>query len=271
MSSRHVVLVLLLALGLVSCTDSPEPGVVGPAHPAIPSFSFGNNAHGDVVVQVKKNGTAKRYKVKVDKGSRTIALTTLNDCETQIIPDPECATYIDEEGYDSGDVLVDQQVYVGYNPPSPPAGFFCPPTTNGMKFTKRDHKFDVDGEFVRLTHQTFPPPMFAKASYRVPPGPHESTDGKMIMYSGTVRVSCNIEQYRTILPFDVQYGHIWVVGVSGDFYEKPNTGGEGGGDDWADRLEGTVDGDSMAIVDDYLEDGTCTDGWAIYVDGVRVC
>jgi hypothetical protein len=113
----------------------------------------------------------------------------------------------------------------------------------------------------------------------------ESDDGLAIIWNGVVQGSCyggyEGGEFRGIINFT------WLRGQAEELGDNSNGGGGGWSDpgDWGATATSLSTGETSAgggswytgdtevdkVLKAFYEDGTCTEGWEIYVDGARVC
>lgn len=223
---------------------------------------------------------------------------SLSDCEPIEEPDPEhpeCPYYGDGEDAPSGTIVdpgqsfnVDPNLsatgYTAWN--GDPAqlslsgAYVCPNNLAfGGPFRYAGKQWYIYGPLVYNGSATPHPsyPNSPHALYISPGRDPVSSDGQWTL-DGGVKIACN-GQYRNVLGVTVWVGRAIMVGGFG--YAVPRSGGSTGsgstdseGYAVRDNSTGqTYGGGSMYqfAVDEYVEHGRCTPGYAIVVDGVPVC
>lgn len=169
--------------------------------------------------------------------------------------------------------------YYGYEPPyadglydGDPARFVCPAKIGAFDFVYKGHKFVMSGTLERIGYlpqrNAFP-----RARYRLPAGPHTSLDGKAIIWSGTVDVTCIVDREQVNI-FGViitgTAGYILFNSFQGDYRETATRTSYGGGGWGGDGGTNFTD-EELNVIKAFLEQGVCSEGWVIIVDDVRVC
>jgi uncharacterized protein YdbL (DUF1318 family) len=262
-------------------------------------------------VEVKKNGRTKRYRVKINSGRRTAEFQsvaeegpyptssvvsacddpTLPGCETNPEdPSIEGSSGSTGTGILTGELDIDGTVTDSvetdqpWDPSYSTAGwdgtrFHCKRSISGIHFSWKSHYFETQGESYLIGQIPSSIAGVVKGRYALPQGPWLSTDGGARIWSGTVDANCYFEYTTVAGIFLVEYGGAVVYRFDGEYEElgsnanfASNQDGQYGGTVY-NSLGALQKGDpeAYAVVKAYLDSGTCTDGWVIVIDGVRVC
>jgi hypothetical protein len=160
--------------------------------------------------------------------------------------------------------------YYGAAPAKP---YECPYSARDVDFVFRGHSVDTDGVAIRVENLPRGANGLPRAGYRLPPGPWDSHDGEIRIWSGIVRGWCR-GRYVSY-----GFGQIWVGGMHWYEYEgrwsplEGRSSNDGGGGTYAESSDGASVSDPGAqeALDAFLGGGVCMEGWDIYVDGVQVC
>jgi len=263
-------------------------------------------------VEVKKNGRTKLYRVKINKGRRTVEFQTVAEegafktasaastCDDPTLPG--CEEYQEDPssgggtgggsgtGILTGELEIDGTVAdtVDTGEPWDPAystagwdgtAYHCARRIEDMHFHWKNHYFQTEGDSYYMGRLPSSVAGVVKGRYVLPNGPWLSTDGLARIWSGTVDASCYFEYTSFAGIMLIEYGAIVVYRFNGDYEElgsdanfASNQGGEYGGTVYSslDALR-TGDPEAYAVVKSYLDSGTCSGGWVIVIDGVRVC
>ena len=254
---------LLAALGTIllsACSDIQHPTTVSPpsSEPALAKSKEKDKAKKKTgTVIVKKDGKYKAYRVKVDEGTNTIEL--LSQCMPE---DPGCV-----EGIPESSLTVFGQYAIG-NIYADGTAAPCPARQQGEWWIDVEgSEVIMRGEMQKIRDLRVWP--WGEAEYRIPPGPWTSDDGKLVVWSGKVRMKCYGVNTRG--GFEGLFTSYWLSGK----IERKQANGGGGDVHWtATDVEG-VGGDAQAVINKFLNSGGgiggCTPGWVIEVDGARVC
>ena len=258
-------------------------------------------------IEAKKNGHTRLYRMKVNRGHRSIQLETVAEegvyttssvgsaCDDPTLPgcdsDPEApgggtsgiiTGELDIDGTVTDTVETGQQ----WDPSYSTAGwdgseFHCAGRVDDVHFHWKNHYFETEGESYLMGRLPSSTAGVVKGRYVLPPGPWLSTDGRARIWSGTIDANCYF-QYTTFAGLMlVEYGAIATYRFNGDYEEfsggpsfAANEGSQSGygGEMYYSLAELQMrDPEAYAVVNAYAETGTCTDGWVIVIDGVRVC
>jgi hypothetical protein len=270
---------------LASACGEPAAGpTLAPARPravASPSASPGY-AIRTYTIRVKKNGEIQRYQVRVDKHARTLDIASGVTAPAECDPDlPDACTNngspVDEQ-LDDGRIIVGN---VAYSPNLPAAE--CPAYVDGGWWLRwRTHNFIIWGHWQRIKSLRVWP--FGKAEYLIPAGPWESDDKKARIWSGVVLGSCyggyERGEFRGIITSTWLRGDAEEAGTNpaGSWAgNSPPDDGEGA--TTVDTSSGTTtsgawytgDPEVDKVLKAFYENGTCTPGWLIFVNGAQVC
>lgn len=281
----------MLVVIATACGDAGQQpvGVSGVRVSAIGSAHIGSSSQG-------KN-PAKPYHVEVDRGRKTIHLSSMDNPPTSSFttscvetdqvaegaePAEPCGsggeaaepTYVEFDVTGDNSVLINTQV--PWDPSYETAGddgtrWICPVVSEHLHFSWKDRFFQTRG-YSRLVQRLPSTIGVPKGRYQLPFGPWISSDGKAMITAGTVDATCWVRYENwSSLGIVFQVGFLAVYRYSGDFREldgptNASYGGGGGSDPFEELTE-----EERGVVEDYLRDGTCTAGWVIVVDGERVC
>jgi hypothetical protein len=238
-------------------------------------------------VLVRKHGRGRRYRGTLDPQQRTLQLRSITSpacysddpiCNGE--PNtPECSLTDEACQYGHYDVSGTESVHLE-NPPELSEAWYdagpyiCPAYVDDPEFVYKGRLFQL--EDVRIFRVGFLPMTsgIPKARYQIPQGEYTSDDGTLRIYSGTVDGTCFVsEQY--VLGFRIQAGYMaWYKfqGVSRDLTVGSGQaqdgvwvsyGGNGGGS--------YMDPEAARVLERYMNEGLCTPGWMIFVDGAQVC
>jgi hypothetical protein len=152
--------------------------------------------------------------------------------------------------------------------------YFCPLYVDDPHFEWRGHHFEIDGRVQKIADL----PMTSgipKGRYLLPPGPWLSDDGKARIWSGTIDGTCFVRDHR-VLGIRITEGYMGWYKFTGDADDgSTGAGGSGTGGTWVSYGGGGggdyIDSEAAHVFKVYVEEGTCTSGWVIIVDGIRVC
>lgn len=311
--STVIVLGALLSIGLLAaCGDVTTPASVKETHvghrSSARSLKGGQTVY--TYVEVKKNGRTKLYRVKINKGHRSIEFQTVAEegmyttnsvgstCDDPSMPG--CETNPEDPGDSTGgttgtgiltgELEIDGTVTDTIETDQPwdqsfsTAGwdgtqYHCASRVDDVHFHWKNHYFETEGESVYMGRVPSRTAGVVKGRYLLPQGPWLSTDGRARIWSGTVEANCYFEYTTFAGILLVEYGAIVVYRFSGDYEElgsdanfASNDGGQYGGMVYY-SLEQLRSGDPEAygVVKAWLDTGACTDGWVIVIDGERVC
>lgn len=235
-------------------------------------------------IRLKKNGKIQRYQVRVDKQVHTLAIASGVTAPAECDPDiPDACTSngnpVDEQ-LDDGRIIVGN---IAYSPGLPAAE--CPPYVDGGWWLRwRTHNFIIWGHWQRIKSLRSWP--FGKAEYLIPAGPWESDDGKARIWSGVILGSCygyyEQGQFRGIITPTWLRGDAEEAGTNpGGSWADASPPDDGEGATTVDTSSGeststdgawyTGDPEVDKVLKAFYEDGTCTPGWLIYVNGAQVC
>jgi hypothetical protein len=302
----------ILSTGLLAgCGDLTTPASEGP-HAEHPGFSRSAGVEKVVYayVEVKKNGRTKLYRVKINKGRRSIEFQTVAEegMSTTSSVDPTCddptmpGCESDPENPDAGTggstgtgILTGELEIDGtvtdtietdqpWDPSYSNAGwdgtqFHCPSRVDDVHFNWKNHYFQTQGVSYYLGRVPSRVAGVVKGRYLLPQGPWLSTDGRARIWSGTVEANCYFVYTTVYGILLIEAGGIATYKFSGDYEEigsdanfAANDGGQYGGTVYH-SLDALQSGDpqAFAVVKAWLDTGACTDGWVIIIDGERVC
>lgn len=269
---------------LVACADQSAENPVGPRIVPTPSVSSQspNPAQNAGFVLVEKNGKLKKYRIKVNKKEKRIEFASTATCDPET--DTNCEQVCDSTmetcdpcEYDPlscdtveqiDEAVTGQGVFGDVQDASALPAAECPAKVSGGFWVGwRGHDFIIWGDWIRQTSLRSWP--WGTAEYAIPAGPHESKDGKAIIYSGVVVGRCFGGPNR----YGEWEGIIVVDWARGDAKELPASPSGGGGTFTANPggWGSTGDKEADAVIKHFLETGECSEGWVIIVDGVRVC
>jgi hypothetical protein len=274
---------IAFAVLFAACSESARITDAPTAPEFRASASNGTRQGGEIASQAR----IKRYRVRVDRGKKTVELEsvtqsagscsptqlTCDDGSTACRPlDPQCGPW-----YGTLDISGEDSIYInqgasGYDQYVDEYGpYFCPMYVDDPHFEWRGHHFKINGRVTKITDL----PMTSgipKARYSLPPGPWISDDGQARIWSGTIDGTCFVREHH-VLGFRITEGYIGWYKFNGDGDDSSSTGSGGG--TWVSYGGAGggeyIDSEAAQVVQTYLEDGTCTDGWVIIVDGERVC
>ena len=229
------------------------------------------------------------YRVRVDRSRHTLelqsagAMTMDPSCSpTALICDdgttPECDASQNSCGWIalleiSGETAVSgTSLESGYDLSGGEYGpYYCPAYVDDPHFVWKGKHFQIEGRVVKI--EDLPAISgIPKARYRLPPGPWMSDDGTAKIWSGTIDGTCFVRDHH-ILGLRVTEGYMGWYRFAGDFDDGSSPRSGGGSGTWVSYGDGGgyLDRDAARALLAFLDDGTCTDGWVIVVDGVRVC
>ncbi|HEX6750861.1 MAG TPA: hypothetical protein VF092_26475 [Longimicrobium sp.] len=303
--SRKIILLATLSAALAACSDT-TPNPVTPQSQVMRRPSFTHSDAGRTAytyIEVKKNGRAKLYRVKIKRGTRSIEFETVAEetnttssvgstCDDPTLPgcetnpeDPSGSTGIITGELDIDGIVTDTvDTGLPWNPSYSSAGwdgtgFHCKSTIDGMHFNWKNHYFETEGESQYMGRIPSSIAGVVKGRYSLPNGPWLSTDGRARIWSGTVDANCYFEYAQSGF-FLIEAGFIVVYRFNGDYEElgsdatfASHEGGSEYGGEVYHSLDALRSGDpaAYAVVRSYLDTGNCTEGWVIVIDGVRVC
>lgn len=270
---------------LLACADQSAENPVGPRSIA-PTQSLSsqsaNQAESTGFVLVERNGKLKKYRIKVNKKEKRIEFSSTATCDPETdtsceeVCEPTMET-CDPCEYDPlscdtveqiDEVVTGRGLFGNVQDASSLPAAECPARVSGGFWVGwRGHDFIIWGDWIRQTSLRSWP--WGTAEYAIPAGPHESKDGRAIIYSGVVVGRCFGGPNR----YGEWEGIIVVDWARGDAKELPASSGSGGGTFAANPGGWMSTGDEEAdvVVRRFLETGVCSEGWVIIVDDVRVC
>ena len=257
--------------------------------------------------EVKKNGRTKLYRMRVNKATRTMDLRTIveeSDFSTSSDPltcddftgsgcenpgDPGSGGTsgtgvvngeLEIDGINADTVELDVPWEASYSTTGwDGSPYHCPGRDEDTHFHWKDHYFETEGISHFMGYLPSSVAGVVKGRYLLTQGPWLSTDGRARIWSGTVDANCYYEYTTWATILLVEYGSIVTYKFSGDYEEfgsgttfASQNGGQYGGTVYT-SLDEVRGGDPAAYeaLQAWLEDGTCSDGWVIIVDGKRVC
>ncbi|HEX8245035.1 MAG TPA: hypothetical protein VF541_16110 [Longimicrobium sp.] len=156
----------------------------------------------------------------------------------------------------------------------------CASRVDDVHFHWKGHYFQTEGESQYIARIPSRTTGVVKGRYLLPNGPWLSTDGRARIWSGTVDADCYFRYQVVYGILLMEYGSIWTYKFNGDYEElgsdanfaSNHESGQYGGQVYYSLVELQMwDPEAYAVVKTYAETGTCTDGWVIVIDGVRVC
>jgi hypothetical protein len=286
---RVLALLWVAAMGAgAACTDTPhEPGLgVLPSHTVLA-------AEGETYTAVTKNGKRKVYRVRVDRARKAVELRTVSNVasyEPAIdncpAGDVDCTPFggggdpwasgsgeLEISGTDSARIIVEQPFDAALS--AEYGGWICPPWKEDAHFEWKGHHFQTEG-MARLIRRLPSAIGVPKGEYLLPPGPWTSDDGRARIWSGTLHGTCWVRQESALGGLITVYaGFIGWYRFVGDYQELPEDvpggGSSGGGGGGGEGNVETGDEEADRVIEEWLRTGECTPGWAIIVDGERVC
>lgn len=302
-----------LLVSVTACADnpqSPQPPaqLLQPGAPSLTRSPQGGDVS-ETYVEVKRNGKTKLYRVKINKGRRSIefetvaeegTFTTSSAGSTCDDPDmPGCESNPEEPGGGStggtymiqtGELDIEGEVHdtvdtgEQWDPSYSEAGWdgtrwHCPRRIDDVHFNWKGHYFETEGESYFVGQVPSSTAGVVKGRFLLPNGPWLSKDGKARIWSGTVDANCYFQYTVAFGILLVEYGYIAVYKFNGDYEEfsnnvhfASNAGGEYGGPVYRSLEELRIaDPEAYGVVKAWLDTATCTAGWVIIVDGERVC
>lgn len=163
-----------------------------------------------------------------------------------------------------------------------PAGslWSCPAwTASTMIISTYDHgTFIIAGVFQKQFDNGTTRHGYPTARYSVPAAQHYNTQGNYYIYGGSVDVECQGGYVN------LGFKKLWVGNLDPYQYYgsagPSNRGARTGSNGWvyqnASHQNGSSGGGSGAenwqtVLQLYIDTGQCTEGWSIYVDGVKAC
>jgi hypothetical protein len=159
-----------------------------------------------------------------------------------------------------------------------PAGeaWSCPASSYSvMVLGTREHgTFIIAGLFKRLWEHGARRNGFPTARYQVPDAQHPNTSANYYIYGGQVDVECQGGYLqRGIIKQWVGNLHPYQYhGSAGPSNRRASTASQGWAFQNASNFKnGSANGDWAKVLRTYVEQGICTPGWAIIIDGKKVC
>jgi hypothetical protein len=285
-STVSVALWAALATVFAACTDSPRS--VSPTAPVVrpPAPLSSRTVEG-------RGRPGHSYRVRVDPARKTLELETVNTqavssgCSpTQLVCDdgstgacrpldPDCGPWYGEVAISGTDSIYVDNGSSGYVAGEEYGPYHCPLYVDNPHFEWRGHHFKIKGRVQKVADL----PMTSgipKGRYLLPPGPWFSDDGEARIWSGTIDGTCFVRDHY-FAGIRITEGYVGWYKFTGDGDDGSTTGSGGGGSGgtWVSYGGpgggGYIDSEAARVLTLYLEEGTCTSGWVIIVDGVRVC
>jgi hypothetical protein len=189
--------------------------------------------------------------------------------------DPDCGRWFGVVQIAGSDSVFVNNGSNGYDAGEEYGPYYCPLYVDDPHFVWRGHHFEVEGRVQKIADL----PMVSglpKGRYVLPPGPWFSDDGQARIWSGTIDGTCFVRDHH-VLGFRITEGFMTWYKFTGDGDDGSTAGGGsgGGGGTWVSYGGGGgggyIDSEAAHVLAVYLDDGTCTTGWVVIVDGIRVC
>lgn len=150
--------------------------------------------------------------------------------------------------------------------------YYCTTYIDNPHFVWRGHHFKVEGRMFKDASVILPSPSgLPRARHRLPPGPWYSDDEAAVVWSGTIDATCHVQD-RWVFGMRVTEGYVTYSNLRGDAKELGGSTGSGG--TWVSFGSGSgmyMDSAAASALQAFLDSGSRTEGWAIYVDGVKYC
>lgn len=240
---------------------------------------------------VRKHGKSKRYRGTLDPQQHALQVTSITSpaCYDEDLScngenAPECPLTDADCQYGSYNASGEDYVYIENPPPSSGAWYdsgpyICPQYVDDPEFTAKGRLFHLEDVRIYLVAFLAMSSGIPKARYAIPPGRYVSDDGTLRIRSGTLDGTCLIQRRTYAGMIEVTEGYmLWYKfqGVSEDLTFEG--GGQGQAQDgvWVsyggNNGSGTyMDPEAARVLERYMNDGVCTPGWAIFVNGAQVC
>lgn len=282
-----------VALLLASACAEPTADPTLPASHA--TRAVGSKARSGVEFRmlVRKHGKAKRYRGTLDPQQHTLQVTSITlpacyqddpTCNGENANATECPLTNLDCQYGSYDASGNDSVYIENPEPSSGAWYdsgpwVCPGYVDDPEFTAKGRLFHL--EDVRIYRVAYLPMTsgIPKARYQIPQGQYTSDDGTLRIRYGTLDGTCLMQRNTYAGMIEVTEGWmLWYkfTGVTEDLTFWG--GGQGQAEDGVWVSYGGTDGsgtymdpEAARVLERYMNDGVCTPGWMIFVDGAQVC
>lgn len=278
--------VALMAL-FAACSESTNPAI-----PAVSAPNHGPRFSAAGGTGVSKERLKHYSRVRIDRERKTMRLESVRTASvnsgcspTELICDdgstatcapldPDCGPWLGVLPISGVDSIYVDNGTAGYDATADEYGpYFCPAYVDDPHFVWRGHHFEIDGRAQKIADLAMISGL-PKGRYLLPPGPWISDDGQARIWSGTIDGTCFVRDHH-VLGFRVTEGFMTWYKFTGDGDDNSASGGGGAGGIWV-SYGGSgggryIDADAARALTAYLDDGTCTAGWWVFVDGVRVC
>ncbi|HEY0023128.1 MAG TPA: hypothetical protein VGB24_09460 [Longimicrobium sp.] len=285
---RSTCLVLSLVALSTACAADSESTL--PTSRSISRIATGKGQEFVFSVVVRKGGKVKKYRLRVDRAQQQLHLSAITDpaCYPD---DPSCNGDLHTPECSLADLVCEYGSYpaVGtdsvYNENPPETGtswydsgpYFCPMYVDDPHFEWKGHHFQIDGRADRV--QLLPSNIgVPKGRYRLPPGPWISDDEQMRIWSGFIDGTCWVREELVAGFLRAHVGYIgWYrfQGTSEDLALWGGGQGEAKDGVWVSYGgEGSgsyLDPEAARVLERYMNEGVCTPGWMIFVNGAQVC
>jgi hypothetical protein len=286
-TNKACFVVLLTLVVSVACAERSSDPILPAMRPESSVAAQGRLP--EFAVLARKRGQEQRYRMQLDTKSKSISLTSLT--EPACYPDdptcngdpstPACSLVDPACEYGEYPVSGTDSVYME-NPPAlseawyDAGPFICPEYVDNPEFTFRGRLFLL--EDTRIYRIAFLPTNtgLPKARYRIPSGQWTSKDGTLRIFSGTLDGTCMVYETTYFGFLRVREGYMnWYKfqGVSEDL--TFSGGGQAQDGIWVsyggERGGSYMGPEAARVLERYLNDGVCTSGWMIFVNGAQVC
>jgi hypothetical protein len=294
------LLSILTTVGaLVSCAENAQTPVTPKAAPSVPHRVVAPDNAGQTrtyLIRIFAHGHAQTYRLSVDHSRKTLDFLSVNSPELTTCDDPTlpgCTPPDDGAGGGGGtgvltgdlELTGEDSVFADLSSQNLSADlaaaegpFHCPGRVDDPHFEWKGHHFQVEGEAPRIPANIPQTSGIPKGRYLLPPGPWLSDDGRARIWSGTIDGTCFVFYTLWAGVITTEEGAMSWYGFHGD-YEKigdnasfASNGGQYGGVVYYSLSElQSGDPEAYKVIMAYINDGTCTDGWVIVIDGERKC
>lgn len=291
--------ILTILSALAACAEDAQTPVTPKAPPGAPRSGATPANAGQTrtyLIRMFAHGHAQTYRLSVDDSGKSMKLVTVESTPVRTCDDLTSADGCTGSGSTgsgtgggtgilTGDLELTgtDSVYADLSSENLSADlaaagpYHCPGRVDDPHFEWKGHHFQVEGVAERITYL----PQISglpKGRYLLPPGPWLSDDGRARIWSGTIDGTCFVQYYSWYGIITIEAGSMGWYAFHGDYEEIgdeasfASNGGEYGGVVYyslSDLQAG--DPEAYKVIMTYINDGTCTDGWVVVIDGDRVC